>query len=112
MKIREIAELVEGKIVCAADRADEEVFSAFASDMMSDVLAYVHEQGLLITGLANPQVVRTAEMMDMLCILLVRGKQPDDAMIELAEKKGIVFILTEKRMFESSGILYKAGLKA
>ncbi|MEG1529018.1 MAG: DRTGG domain-containing protein [Clostridia bacterium] len=112
MKISEIATVVGGEIVCSASKADFEVYSACSSDMMSDVLAYVHDQGLLITGLANPQVVRTAEMMDMNCIILVRGKKPDETMLALAEKKEIVFICTEKSMFETAGKLYQAGLKS
>lgn len=111
MKISQVAQLVEGEILCAFDRVDTEVYSACSSDMMSDVLAYVHDQALLITGLANPQVVRTAEMMDIVCIVLVRGKRPDDMMLSLAKDKDIVFICTEKRMFETVGILYEAGLK-
>lgn len=111
MKISEVAKLVDGEILSAVENADNEVYSACSSDMMSDVLAYVHDQGVLITGLANPQVVRTAEMMDMTCIILVRGKRPDYMMYKLAKEKGIVFICTEKRMFETAGILYNAGLK-
>lgn len=112
MKISEIATIVDGEILCSAQRANEEIYSACASDMMSDVLAYVHDQGLLITGLANPQVVRTAEMMDISCIILVRGKKPDDFMLNLASKKDIVFICTALRMFEAAGRLYSAGLKS
>lgn len=112
MKISEIAALVKGEILSAPQRADEEVNTAFASDMMSDVLAFVHDQGLLITGLANPQVVRTAEMLDIACIMLVRGKRPDETMLKLADQKDIVFICSPLRMFEASGILYQAGMRA
>jgi predicted transcriptional regulator len=105
MKISEVAKVVNGEILTAADKCDKEVFSACSSDMMSDVLAYVHDQGLLITGLSNPQVV------DMSAIVLVRGKRPDGNMLALAQSKGIVFICTELRMFEAAGLLYAAGLK-
>ena len=84
MKIREIAVLANAKVDCCEELLDNEVHSACGSDMMSDVLAYVKDQGLLITGLVNPQVVRTAEMMDMPCIVFVRGKKPTAEMIELA----------------------------
>ena len=68
---------------------DAEVHTACGSDMMSDVLAYVKDQSVLLTGLVNAQVVRTAEMMDMLCIVFIRGKRPDDAIIRLAQQRGI-----------------------
>ena len=65
---------------------------------------------VLLTGLLNPQVVRTAEMMDMLCIVFVRGKRPEQPVIDLAEEKGIVLLSTEKRLFVACGILYTHGL--
>lgn len=78
--------------------------------MMSDVLAYVKDQSVLLTGLLNPQVVRTAEMMDMLCIVFVRGKRPESEVVELARQKGIVLLSTEERLFTACGILYTNGL--
>lgn len=112
MKINEIAKIVDGRIECCAENADKEVCSAFASDMMSDVLAFVRDQGVLITGLTNPQVVRTAVMMDIGCIVLVRGKSVDKSVLSLAEDNGIVLISTSKGLFESSGRLYAEGIKA
>ena len=78
--------------------------------MMSDVLAYVKDQAVLITGLVNSQVIRTAEMMDMNCVVFVRSKMPTAEMIALAEESGIVLLATEKRMYEACGILYSNGL--
>ena len=78
--------------------------------MMSDVFAYVKDQSVLQTGLLNPQVVRTAEMMDMLCIVFVRGKRPESEVVELARQKGIVLLSTEERLFTACGILYTNGL--
>jgi len=77
---------------------------------MSDVLAYVKDQSVLLTGLLNAQVVRTAEMMDMLCIVFVRGKRPEAEVIELAREKGIVLLSTQERLFTACGILYTNGL--
>ena len=79
--------------------------------MMSDVLAYVKDQSVLLTGLCNPQAVRTAEMMDIVCIVFVRGKVPDQAMIDLAKEREIVILSTRTRMFEACGILYANGLR-
>ncbi len=111
MKIKEIAEILHGEILCAKEFENSNVFSACGSDMMSDVLAFVKDQGVLVTGLNNPQVVRTAEMMDMKCVVLVRGKRPDDVMLQIAKEHNIVLISTKERMFDACGKLYAAGLK-
>ena len=77
---------------------------------MSDVLAYVKDQAVLLTGLVNPQVIRTAVMMDMVCIVFVRSKEPTPEMLRLAEESGIVVMRTDKRLYEACGILYSSGL--
>ena len=110
MKISEIRDLLDARVMTGEDILDHEVASACCSDMMSDVLAYVKDQGGLITGLVNPQVIRTANMMDMVCIVFARSKTPTYEMIKLAEDSGIAILRTSKRAFESSGILYMAGL--
>ena len=111
MKIKDICEILGGEIICRCDLADIEVNAACGSDMMSDVLAFVKEQATLLTGLVNPQVVRTAEMMDMHCIIFVRGKRPTLEMIEMAEDRDMVMICTDLEMFTSCGKLYSAGLR-
>lgn len=111
MTVKEIIDILDGHMIYGEDLLDREVFTACGSDMMSDVLAFVKEQAVLLTGLVNPQVVRTAEMMDMSCIVFVRGKSPDLSMIELAEQRDIVLIGTELEMFTSCGRLYTHGLR-
>ena len=110
MKIGAIRDLLNAKIVCGEDMLDNDVFSACGSDMMSDVLAYVKDQAVLLTGLVNSQVIRTAEMMDMVCIVFVRGKTPDDTIIKLAEMRDITLLSTPYRMFTACGLLYSNGL--
>lgn len=110
MQIKEIARILDGEVICCHDCVENEVNAACGSDMMSDVLAYVKEQAVLVTGLCNPQVVRTAEMMDIKCIVLVRGKQANASMISLAKDHDIVIIHTHERMFDACGKLYTAGL--
>ena len=110
MKIREIAVLANAKVDCCEELLDNEVHSACGSDMMSDVLAYVKDQAVLLTGLVNPQVVRTAEMMDMVCVVFVRSKSPTEEMVELARESGMVLLKTRKRMYEACGKLYAGGL--
>ena len=112
MKIKDIAAVVAGSTLCSPEAADTDIASACAFDMMSDVLAYVRDQGALITGLVNPQVVRTAVMVDIACIVFVCGKRPDADMIKLAENYKIVFIATEMSTYEAAGRLYAAGLPA
>ncbi|MBR5121699.1 MAG: hypothetical protein IKU89_04050 [Oscillospiraceae bacterium] len=110
MKISAIKELLNASVIVGEDSLEEEVNSACGSDMMSDVLAYVKEQAVLLTGLVNSQVIRTAEMMDMKCIVFVRSKMPNEEMIQLAEEHGLVLLATKKRMYEACGILYSNGL--
>ena len=111
MKISEVIQILSAEVIWGDEKlCEREVQNACGSDLMSDVLAYVKDQSLLLTGLVNPQVIRTAEMMDFLCIAFVRGKRPDDAMIQLASEYNIVLISTEERMFSACGKLYAAGL--
>ncbi len=110
MKIREVAKILEATVYCGEDMMDGEVRSGFASDLMSDVLAFVRDQQVLLTGLVNAQVVRTADLMDICCIVLVRNKKPDGEMLSLARSKGIALMSTNKTMYLSCGLLYAAGL--
>ena len=110
MKIATIKELLDAEVICGEDALEHHVYSACGSDMMSDVLAYVKDQAVLLTGLVNTQVVRTAEMMDMVCIVFVRSKSPTEEMVALARESGIVLLRTRKRMYEACGRLYAGGL--
>ena len=111
MELQKVKELLHAEVYAGADRlAEIEVKEACGSDLMSDVLAFVDDQALLLTGLINPQVVRTASMMDMKAIIFVRGKTPGEDILELAEECDISILSTEKPMYVSSGILYSNGL--
>ncbi len=110
MKIRTIMELLDAEVLCGNDKLDGSVKSACGCDMMSDVLAFVKDQAVLVTGLCNPQVVRTAVMMDMRCIVFVRGKRPPEDVVSLAEESGLVILATEERMYTACGKLYVNGL--
>lgn len=109
MKIREIARLLDAKVLCCEEELDTEVSHAFCCDMMSDVLAFATNQSVLITGLLNPQVVRTAMMLDMHCIVFVCGKQPTPEIVSLANMNDIVALVTEHHMFSAAGRLYQTG---
>ena len=110
MKIRTILELLDARVLCGEDKLDGTVHSACGCDMMSDVLAFVKEQAVLLTGLCNPQVIRTAIMMDMRCVVFVRGKMPSADILTLAEESGIVVLASEERMYTACGKLYVNGL--
>lgn len=110
MKLREVKEILSATVLAGEENLDREVFSAWGCDLMSDVLAFVDDQALLITGLVNPQVVRTAEMMDMKAILFVRGKMPTEDIIELAKDSDIVVMATKLPLYISCGELYSRGL--
>ncbi|GHV11485.1 hypothetical protein FACS1894219_02700 [Clostridia bacterium] len=110
MKISEICEILGGEVLAGEDRLDTDVFSACGSDMMSDVLAYVKDQAVLLTGLVNAQVVRTCNMMDIHCVVFVRGKVPSGDILDLAREHNMTVITTCLRLYSACGKLYKAGL--
>ena len=110
MKIADIQRILNAEIVCGEQNLDREVNSACGCDMMSDVLAFVKDQAVLLTGLVNSQVIRTAEMMDMVCVVFVRSKHPTPEMIALAEDSGMVVLSTEMRLYEACGRLWMGGL--
>lgn len=110
MKISEIATLLNAELYTVNHDTMTDIKSACSADLMSDVMAFSKENALLLTGLINPQVIRTAEMMDMKAIIFVRGKKPQEAMIELAEEKRIALMSTHYPLFEASGRLYQSGI--
>ena len=110
MTIADIATLLEAEFCCGKEMAGREVKTGCAFDMMSDVLAYGKDNAVLLTSLLNPQVMRTAEMVDIFCIVFVMDKQPTDEMIELAVERSLVIIKTKRSMFTTCGILYMAGV--
>ena len=110
MKICTMQELLDAQVLCCEENLGKHVYSACGSDLMSDVLAYVKDQAVLLTGLINSQVIRTAMMMDMVCIVFVRSKDPTEEMLQLAKDNGIVVLSTDKRLYEACGLLYANGL--
>jgi len=103
-------ELLGAEVLCCEENLGKHVYSAFGCDLMSDVLAYVTDQAVLLTGLVNPQVIRTALMLDMVCIVFVRSKRPSEEMIALAKEHGIVMMSTAKTLYTTCGLLYSNGL--
>jgi predicted transcriptional regulator len=110
MTLGKVLSIIEGKLISTQADLDLEVQMGCGADLMSDVLAFTHEGTLLMTGLTNPQVVRTAEMAGITAIVFVRGKVPPPETVTLAEGKGIPLLASKYTMFETCGRLYKAGL--
>jgi len=110
MKLSDIERILEAKVIAGTGLLEKEIKMACGSDLMSDVLSFVKSESLLLTGLTNSQVVRTAEMADLGAICFVRGKKPDQEVIRMAESKNIPLLTTPLPMFESCGRLYQAGL--
>ena len=110
MTIREIAERIEAVVYAEPDQIDEDLTGAFGSDMMSDVLAFAENRDVLLTGLLNPQIVRTAHMLDMRCIIIVRGKTATEEIKRLAADNQIALLETKLTMYEASGRLYEGGV--
>ena len=112
MTIAEVAATLDARWLCGEEEADQEVRYAFASDMMSDVLAHVGEDTMLLTGLINSQSVRTAEMLDVPCLVFVRGKRPQQDALIRAKQIGLPVLMTACSLFEACGRLYAAGMRA
>jgi predicted transcriptional regulator len=111
MTLAEVLSIIEGKPISAGADLSQKVDMACGADLMSDVLAFTHAGTLLMTGLTNPQAVRTAEMAGIVAIVFVRGKLPPPETIALAEEKGIPLLASRYTMYETCGRLYQAGLK-
>lgn len=111
MLLNEVQKILNAKVLTGSEYLMESIDYGYGCDLMSDVLAFVNHNILLLTGLAHPQVIRTAEMLDIKAIVLVRGKQPEQNMVEMAESKGIVLLSTKHSLFTASGKLYAEGLE-
>ncbi|MBP5417088.1 MAG: hypothetical protein J6Y58_06135 [Clostridiales bacterium] len=112
MRVCDCADLLNAKILVKTDSFEEDLKIACGSDLMSDVMAFSSDDSqIMITGLVNPQTIRTAEMLDVKVIIFVRGKVPDETMQELAAEKGIGLMTSPLSMFTCCGLLYEAGLR-
>ena len=110
MKLQEIVETIDGRVISNGNCRDKVFEAAFASDLMSDVLTLKNDDLVLITGLATLQTIRTAEMADINCIIFVRNKKVSPEMVQLAAESGIDLIECRYSMFRTSGLLFQSGL--
>lgn len=110
MTIRDLVNYLDATVLNGEEFLDEPVQSACGSDLMSDVLAFVKDRTVLITGLTNTHVIRTSEMLDISCIVFSRGKIPGDDVLEMAKERDIAVLSTRHTTYVTCGILYSKGL--
>lgn len=110
MNIQELIDIIDGNLITTTSDLNREIKGGYGGDLMSDVLASIQPEAVLLTGLCNPQVVRTAMMADVVAIVFVRGKTPSEETILLGNKENLALISTPMGMFELCGRLYQAGL--
>ena len=111
MTISDVVTILDARVLCGEESLNSEVTSACGSDLMSDVLAFVKEKTVLITGLTNIHVIRTAEMLDIHCIVFARGKVPGEDLLSEARELGIVVLTTKHTSYTTCGLLYQAGIR-
>ena len=111
MTVRRMTEILEARVATGEDQLDLEVCAACGADLMSDVMAFVKEKVVLLTGLVNPQAIRTADLMDIRVVVFVRGKSPTEDIVAAAKENGMVILSTKYSMFLACGRLYEAGLR-
>jgi predicted transcriptional regulator len=110
LKLQEVKEILDADVIVGAEKLDMEVQTAFGADLMSDVLAFAKAGSLLLTGLTNSQVVKTAATRNIAAIILVRGKQPSPEAVNMAKELQIPILATKYILFETAGILYTKGI--
>lgn len=111
MDLQTVASLLEAEVVSQRANLHLVVQTGGAADLMSDVLAFLTPDSVLLTGLVNPQVVRTAEMAGVKAVVFVRGKRPPEETIRLADEIGLPLLTTRYTMFDACGRLFHAGLE-
>lgn len=111
MKIQMVKDILNAEVFTCEEHLEKEVTVGFGCDLMSDVLAFAKEDSILLTGLTNPQVIRTAEMIDVFVIVFVRGKKPNQQVLEMAKERNIMIMSTDYILYTACGKLYENGLK-
>ena len=112
MILDKIKELLQAEVLTGEAYLERDVTSVMASDLMSDVLSFCCPQAILITGLTNPQAVRTAEVADLSAVVFTRGKRPSNEIIQMAKKRDVPLFTTKLPMYEACGILYTHGISS
>ena len=106
-----LVNLLDAELLVNGKNSRKTLRSVISSDLISDILMYIEENSLLLTGLVNPQIIRVADMIDIGGIIFVVGKEPDEEVLNMAEEKNVPVAITESTLYEASGKLYRVGLK-
>ncbi len=109
MTVGDLAKVLDGEVVCGEDHLDRPVRAFAASDLLSDILAFEKEDYALLTGLTNAQIVRTADITNACCVVILRGKQPQQTAVALAQTTGIPIVLSHFTMFEACALLSRCS---
>jgi len=112
MKLKQVAEVLEAQVLTPDTNMKKEITCAFGADLISDVLMCVTEPTMVLTGLTNPQIIRLSDMIELQCIVFVRGKIPSDDIIEMAVERELPLLTTKYTLYKSSGLLYNLGLRS
>ena len=110
MTLQDVRDILDAEVFVGHDQLGKEIRTAFGADLMSDVLAFAKTGSLLLTGLTNPQIVRTSNILDIAAIVIVRGKKPLPETTKLAEELKIPILSTRYILFETAGRLYQKGM--
>jgi len=111
MKLREVVEILDAEVLSGENSVhNTDIENCYAADLMSDVLAFASPSVLLLTGLTNIQIFRTAQMLDITAIVFVRGKMPQDDLLKLAKESEMPILFTKSSMFDACGKLYSKGV--
>jgi len=110
IRIEELLKVLEASILLDEGWLQEEISTVYCSDLMSDILSFSKSNSLLLTGLINPQTIRTAEMVEIAAICFIHDKRPHNETGERARKNQMPLLTTKFSMFEACGRLYSAGL--
>ncbi|MBP5785479.1 MAG: hypothetical protein J6W16_07860 [Methanobrevibacter sp.] len=111
MTFADMVDILHAKVLCGDELLSHTAATACCSDLMSDVLAFVNEKSVLLTGLVNPHVIRTADMLDLKCLIFARGKTPTEEILEAAREQGMLVMATKETAFTTAGPLFAAGLR-
>lgn len=111
MKLREVVEALGLKVRCGADRLDREVRGAYASDLLSDVMARARAGDVWITLQTHVNIVAVAALNDLAGIVLVNGREPEEATLKKAQDEDVVIMVSAEPSFEVAGRLYQMGLR-
>ena len=112
MLLREAIDILNAEVqYTQSSQLEADIRTARASDLMSEVLADDAVPDILLTGLCNSHVIRTASVFGIKAVVFVRGRPVDQSLVDCALDENIVVMTTRDSLFTSCGKLYAAGVR-